>query len=169
MAAGFDAETAVERELILRVASLLWRLRRATSIETGLFQVGSTDGAWQRPTQGSVVRICAIAEQPIVKSAGGHRREEAQDILGDSGPNGSTHAINRQLLLTERFMALADANGAFERINRYQLTLWRQLRQVLLAIKGLSRYSSRQQFRAPRYAPRDAALFAPHHDSSEEY
>ena len=30
--AGFDAETAVERELILRLASLLWRLRRATSI-----------------------------------------------------------------------------------------------------------------------------------------
>ena len=30
--AGFDAETAVERELILRLARLLWRLRRATSI-----------------------------------------------------------------------------------------------------------------------------------------
>ena len=169
MAAGFDAETAVERELILRVASLLWRLRRATSIETGLFQVGSTDGAWQRPTQGSVVRIVRLPSSPLSNRQEGTRREEAQDILGDSGPNGSTHAINRQLLLTERFMALADANGAFERINRYQLTLWRQLRQVLLAIKGLSRYSSRQQFRAPRYAPRDAALFAPHHDSSEEY
>ena len=34
-----DPETAVERELILRLASLLWRLRRATSIETALFQV----------------------------------------------------------------------------------------------------------------------------------
>ncbi len=39
VAAGFDAETAVERELILRLASLLWRLRRATSIETALFQI----------------------------------------------------------------------------------------------------------------------------------
>ena len=38
MAASFDPETAVERELILRLASLLWRLRRATSIETALFQ-----------------------------------------------------------------------------------------------------------------------------------
>ena len=35
VAASFDPETAVERELILRLASLLWRLRRATSIETG--------------------------------------------------------------------------------------------------------------------------------------
>jgi hypothetical protein len=29
----------VERELILRLASLLWRLRRATTIETGLLQI----------------------------------------------------------------------------------------------------------------------------------
>src|SRR5689334_4857458 len=37
--ANYDGETAVERELVLRLASLLWRLRRATSIETELFQV----------------------------------------------------------------------------------------------------------------------------------
>jgi hypothetical protein len=37
--ADYDAETAVERELILRLVGLLWRLRRATSIETGLFQI----------------------------------------------------------------------------------------------------------------------------------
>ena len=39
--AGFDAETAVERELVLRLASLLWRLRRATAIDTGLFETPS--------------------------------------------------------------------------------------------------------------------------------
>jgi hypothetical protein len=37
--ADYEAETAVERELVLRLASLLWRLRRATSIETGLLQI----------------------------------------------------------------------------------------------------------------------------------
>jgi len=41
VAAGFDAETAVERELVLRLASLLWRLRRATAIDTGLFETPS--------------------------------------------------------------------------------------------------------------------------------
>jgi hypothetical protein len=30
--ADYDARTAVERELVLRLASLLWRLRRAASI-----------------------------------------------------------------------------------------------------------------------------------------
>ena len=37
--ADFEAETAVERELVLRLASVLWRLRRATGIESGLFKV----------------------------------------------------------------------------------------------------------------------------------
>src|ERR1700759_2012189 len=35
----YDADSAVERELVLRLASLLWRLRRATAIETGLFKI----------------------------------------------------------------------------------------------------------------------------------
>src|SRR3974390_558437 len=37
--ANYDAQSAVERELVLRLASLLWRLRRATTIETGLFEI----------------------------------------------------------------------------------------------------------------------------------
>jgi hypothetical protein len=37
--ADYCAETAVARELVLRLASLLWRLRRATAIETQLFAI----------------------------------------------------------------------------------------------------------------------------------
>ena len=37
--ADYDARTAVERELVLRLASLLWRLRRATAIETELLTI----------------------------------------------------------------------------------------------------------------------------------
>src|SRR6202158_4189149 len=37
--ADYDARTAVERELVLRLASLLWRLRRATAIETDLLRI----------------------------------------------------------------------------------------------------------------------------------
>src|SRR5262249_61503833 len=44
----FDARTAVERELVLRLAGLLWRLRRPPSIETGLFAMESTI---QKPDQ----------------------------------------------------------------------------------------------------------------------
>src|ERR1700755_2257627 len=37
--ADYDAESAVERELVLKLAGLWWRLRRATAIETGLFEL----------------------------------------------------------------------------------------------------------------------------------
>jgi hypothetical protein len=37
--ADYDAQSTVERELVLRLASILWRLRRATMMETGLFEI----------------------------------------------------------------------------------------------------------------------------------
>ena len=37
--ADHDVQSAVERELVLRLASLLWRIRRATTMDTGLFEV----------------------------------------------------------------------------------------------------------------------------------
>jgi hypothetical protein len=37
--ADYDAQSAIERELVLRLASLLWRLRRVTAIESGLFEI----------------------------------------------------------------------------------------------------------------------------------
>ena len=37
--ADYDVQSAVQRELVLRLASLLWRLRRATTTETGLFEI----------------------------------------------------------------------------------------------------------------------------------
>ena len=59
--ADYDAQSAVERELVLRLASLLWRLRRATKVETGLFEIEASDlgraGADQ-PRRSSVARDC---------------------------------------------------------------------------------------------------------------
>src|SRR4051794_8159331 len=37
--ADYDAQSAVERELVLRLASLLWRIRRATTVETAMFEI----------------------------------------------------------------------------------------------------------------------------------
>src|SRR5271156_6231977 len=37
--ADYDAQSAVERELVLRLASLLWRLRRGAAKETGPFEI----------------------------------------------------------------------------------------------------------------------------------
>src|SRR3954451_22997724 len=57
--ADYDAQSAVERELVLRLASLLWRIRRASTIETGLFELQARqllDFRRKRDAQQSLVR-----------------------------------------------------------------------------------------------------------------
>src|SRR4051794_6471674 len=57
--ADYDAQSAVERELVLRLASLLWRIRRATTIETGLFEIQARhllDFRSKRDAQQSLIR-----------------------------------------------------------------------------------------------------------------
>ena len=66
--ADYDAETAVERELVLRLASVLWRLRRATGIETALFEF-ATEESWQGP-----LRPTLAGEQPDPLEAKCRRR-----------------------------------------------------------------------------------------------
>src|SRR5215472_1461098 len=68
----FDARTAVERELVLRLAGLLWRLRRATSIETGLFNIQASHlSDLERQRHDDTARrqiIHALFGQPSVQS-----------------------------------------------------------------------------------------------------
>jgi hypothetical protein len=82
--ADFDARTAVERELVLRLAGLLWRLRRATAIETGLLQIhsgnevsGELDGArFGQSTKGTVVRMREL--EPMAGSDCDHKIKPTQ-------------------------------------------------------------------------------------------
>src|SRR5215216_5230425 len=59
--ADYDAQSAVERELVLRLASLLWRLRRATAIETQLFEIQADhlrtyeERSQARPKSGTII------------------------------------------------------------------------------------------------------------------
>jgi hypothetical protein len=57
----FDAQSAVERELVLRLASLLWRLRRATMMETGLFDAqADICAAIAKLVSGSRIEMCLM-------------------------------------------------------------------------------------------------------------
>src|SRR6516164_8013912 len=63
--ADYCAETAVARELVLRLASLLWRLRRATAIETDLFEIQAEALAeWQ---SGDAIRANRGSENSVAR------------------------------------------------------------------------------------------------------
>jgi hypothetical protein len=111
--ADHDVTTAVERELVLRVASLLWRLRRATSIETGLFQARAE---------------LLVGDHQILQPAFGQHVSETTACTQSP----------QQHEITQRFLCLTKADSvALERINRYEAVLWRQLRQTLFTLQLL--------------------------------
>jgi hypothetical protein len=67
--ADYDGQTAVERELVLRLASLLWRIRRATAIETQVFEM-QAEALWGRQdgvndtTEPNRSSLCSVHHLP---------------------------------------------------------------------------------------------------------
>jgi hypothetical protein len=125
--AGYDARTAVERELVLRLASLLWRLRRIISIETDLFKIQSDIVRERRavfrgpPVESKEESVLSMRSAPLVfdpQQEGGPHGED-----GVSPSRASPMSVRD---LTCCFLRLSNVdNGAFERLGRYNAGLWK--------------------------------------------
>jgi hypothetical protein len=128
VASDYDVQTAVERELVLRLASLLWRLRRTTAIDTGLLQI---------PIDVDKVPNLQITEQAnettgvaqIEQFAQLHNHEE------DESAGQPDLALNSEI--SRRFLRLDP--GSLERLGRYETALWRQAYQVIFILDYLRR------------------------------
>ena len=148
--ADYCAETAVARELVLRLASLLWRLRRATAIDTDLLALkaesvterGAGEALAPRRGSESVVRPFKRREafgllQPTLTPRG-----DTQDIdavehpsPGLEPPYADFSQTTRQL--THSFLRVARLDcAAFERLNRYEAALWRQAVQIIFTLSS---------------------------------
>jgi hypothetical protein len=126
----YDAQSAVERELVLRLASVLWRLRRATSIETGLFK--------------AQVRHVLQFRGPRQALRNGHHTvdEENQDAPGTENDQRQhlDHPAGAENDLTRSFIHLNNQPACpLDRLSRYEATLWRQACQILFTLQCLSR------------------------------
>jgi hypothetical protein len=139
----FDAQTAVERELVLRLASLLWRLRRATAMETGLLQIQAAIlrdlKREKRPLPAAMARL---ADSALPDAWNNHRDHSETSALhgqnaesdGDDEYPGDVTTIGHCFLRLSNF-----DNGAFERLNRYEAALWRQIGHILVALDTIYR------------------------------
>lgn len=133
--ADYDARTAVERELVLRLASLLWRLRRATAVETDLLSIQAENLSDRRDHADQVPRqqgtsVHATVYLPAVRATHG------ADDLDVSAPLKRTvdHAASTRTL-AYCFLRLANLDSAvFDRLSRYEAALWRQTVQTLFAL-----------------------------------
>src|SRR5262245_14826261 len=76
---SIDPRTAIELTLVHRLANLLWRLRRASAIETGLFEVQreSLLAQWQDSSRGQPRAV----QNPARANGGSHSK-----VLSSNGP-----------------------------------------------------------------------------------
>jgi hypothetical protein len=138
--ADYDAQSAVERELVLRLASLLWRLRRTTAIESGLFKIQAKHLLQFRQ------RRQAHQERPkIIDSAYANAPmeedmqqgdDEPRSSTPDPGPSSTVEPADPSDDLTRAFVRLSNLPTCpLDRLSRYEATLWHQARQVLFTLQ----------------------------------
>ena len=162
IAASFDPETAVERELILRLASLLWRLRRATSIETALFQVKIEHDS---PQTASDYPLASIPLGRHSRCASHHPGRDDVGVVPAIG----TGMQETQTALASCFLRVINlTDDTFERLGRYEAALWRQVRQTLFSLEGLRLGRSAKRYRRPHYRWTSLADVASGEDISED-
>ena len=138
IATDYQARTAGERELVSRLASVLWRLRRSTSIETGLFQVEaelmqSRSVSYRQPK--GVLRPewydefdtdgPAVDKSSIVPGSRGEHAKEDSDL---------SKARACCFVRVSRLQY-----GTFELLSRYETALWRQAAQLLFILQSAAR------------------------------
>jgi hypothetical protein len=150
--ADYDAQSAVERELVLRLASLLWRLRRATAMETGLFEIQAGHLVEHRrahqllPNSRDVIHATLGqadpgGNEPHARSQKAYNKIQA---VVTSGLNADCLAVE----LARCFLRLANLpNFALDRLSRYEASLWRQAGQIIYAHEVLDRRKPQERKR----------------------
>jgi hypothetical protein len=140
----YSPQTAIEGQLVSRLASLLWRLRRAVIIESGLLnmQAETIQRPSSRPTSESDVDRLSIfrkflhsseLEKSMSKQQGGKEDIGIYSIQSNGTETNQTHTnIARSLL---RLTSLD--SQIFERLSRYETALWRQTAQTLLLLSAI--------------------------------
>jgi hypothetical protein len=143
--ADYDAQSAVERELVLRLASLLWRLRRATAIESGLFkfqakrllQFRERKQAYQerRRIIESTYRNALATKEDMRQD---HEKPSSSTL--DPGSSPTIEPADQADDLTRAFVRLSNVPTCpLDRLSRYEATLWRQACQTLFTLQCLDR------------------------------
>jgi len=143
--ADYDAQSAVERELVLRLASLLWRLRRATAMETGLFEIQVEhlrDYRQNRQLLSNPHDIIHAVFQRANNSVADNAVSNQETVHYPTMSDDPTAEFARC------FLRLANLpNFAHDRLSRYEATLWRQVGRVLFALDALDRCKPQERRR----------------------
>jgi len=147
--ADYDAQSVVERELVLRLASLLWRLRRATTMETGLFEIQADHLRINRQTCQQSANYRDVIH-PVFGRAdlSDHGTNVSTQIRADLTAVSGNKAGQLSVEFAQCFLRLANLpNFALDRLSRYEAMLWRQVGRILFALDALDRRKPQERSR----------------------
>ena len=145
--AEYQPQTTVECELIYHLASLLWRLRRATAIESGLLRIQADILQEKSRFRNADIAAARNGLKVFYQSIRFLEPRISTDFeLGfdfdrtmkftQSGQRARSDVAH--LNIARSFLRLANLdNGAFDRLGRYETRLWRQLAHTLLLIRQI--------------------------------
>src|SRR5262245_8713857 len=141
--ASVDPRSALELALAHRLASLLWRLRRASAIETGLFEIQGEllsargQAPCRGPSQPGALQTSTGANGHS-KAPGSNGRGDApardQELLSTSmrPPLEPSHA------LAQCFLRLSNLDPTLlDRVGSYETRLWRQAAQTIWTLEAM--------------------------------
>jgi hypothetical protein len=133
--ADYDAQSAVERELVLRLASILWRLRRATGIESALFETVPAD-----TSESDVPDQCSPRLRPVL--FGSDSVKENRVLANSKQQNDASakrnYGSNPKIDITQCFLRLAALpTFPLDRLSRYEQGLWRQAKQIVFTLESI--------------------------------
>jgi hypothetical protein len=161
-----DPRSVIELALVHRLANLLWRLRRACAIETGLFEMQGEllSACRQDPSRGP------SQPEALQNSAGANGRSKGPGSNGRDDPPISDH--DNSLLTTMRatlarwsksrtiaqcFVRLSNLDPTLlDRVGSYEARLWRQAAQTIWTLDAMRRpppAPRRRPFRKPVVLP----------------
>ena len=148
--ADYDAQSAVERELVLRLASILWRLRRANAMETGLFVIQAEHLRDHRQSRQLLANsrevIHAVFRGTDCVSANASPLKVLNEL--QMVPDSDKKAGASTAEFARCFLKLANLpNFALDRLSRYEATLSRQLGRILFALDALDRRKPQERTR----------------------
>ena len=152
-----DPRSVLELALAHRLASLLWRLRRACAIETGLFEMqGELPSARrQSPSPGPTqLRGPEASGHGKGSSSNGHDDPPASDrepLL--TTIRAAPGRWSKSRTIAQRFLRLSNLEAALlDRAVNYEERLWRQAAQTIWTLNAMRRPPSapaRRLFRRP--------------------
>lgn len=141
--ADYQPSSAVEHEMVARLTSLLWRLRRSTLIETNLFQLQARLAIEQKrkgqggsetagPGMGILYRLL---RSPDTIESSQDAPNTAQLIEHGADVANARERSSDYPNPATIFLRLCNLNSfPIERINRYETAIWRQVAQTLFIL-----------------------------------